>query len=161
MKQLLVHSEGRREGCMIGVSGVSVTVSVRALVNSGCSNPETMYLCLYLQCFPRIKSELPFACFPTKNESSKSEQIFAFFTDLSMWESSSSRNVSLYKVTFDDQNNLSQGKNNCLFQRQVVVSAAVKILKISSQCPFIARIFSASEHFSFSQKNKTKSYEAQ
>ena len=48
MKQLLVHPGGRREGCMIGVSGVSVTVSVRALVSSGCSNPETMYLCLYL-----------------------------------------------------------------------------------------------------------------
>ena len=48
MKQLLVHSEGRREGCMIGVSGVSVTVSVRALVNSGCSNPETMYVFMFI-----------------------------------------------------------------------------------------------------------------
>ena len=50
MKQLLVHPGGRREGCMIGVSGVSVTVSVRALVSSGCSNPEKciyVYICSF------------------------------------------------------------------------------------------------------------------
>ena len=110
MKQLLVHPEGRREGCMIGVSGVSVTVTVR----SGALDVQIQKRCIYV-----------YICsfFQELNQNSHSpvhpilrmNKSLLCFTDLSMWDSSSSRNVSLYKVTFDDQNNLLQGKNNCLF----------------------------------------------
>ena len=76
---------------MIGVSGVSVTVSVRALLSSGCSYPETMYLCLYLKFFPRIKSEhLPvqYSSPPLRMNRLSLNKSLLCLTDQSMWESS-------------------------------------------------------------------------
>ena len=49
-------STSRGEGCMIGASGVRVSVSVYALFNCGCSNTETM--CLYLNLYFWLRQEL-------------------------------------------------------------------------------------------------------
>ena len=87
---------------MIGVSGVSVTVTVR----SGALDVQIQKRCIYVYIcsfFQELNqnSHLPVSP-PRMNRLSLNKSLLCF-TDLSMWESSSSRNVSLYKVTFDDQ----------------------------------------------------------
>ena len=105
---------------MIVVSGLRVSVSVRALVNCGCSNPETM--CLYLNLYffheRHVKSELhlivQFSSPPLRMYRLNTFLFYVLLT--SPCGRFFSRNDSIYKdkVTFDDQNNLSQSKDNCL-----------------------------------------------